>query len=132
MPIWRCGSIERCLAVTAICGVTCLAVSASPLRADNAADGIYIGKRLGKNASCQPVEDNVSVVVRGHVLEFTNDRLINKQIQFNLKPDGSFNQVHVDIGGSVVSIKGQITEGVLDAQVDDNTCKYQWHLTKKQ
>jgi hypothetical protein len=123
---------ERHLAVSAICGMICLAVAGSALGAGTSFDGAYTGKRVltkGSGPEC-PAEDDVSVTIRGEALTFTNSALKNFLIAFNPHQDGSFSQVYVDVGGDAVTIQGRIASGVLDADVANAPCEYHWHLKK--
>lgn len=123
--------------VKAICAMFCLAVAGPALRAENTFDGAYTGKRVRVQASdskcttSDPVEDNVSITIKGEELTFSNSKLTNYAMGFNPHPDGSFSDVHVEVGGSFVEIQGHIAGEVFDADVTDGSCGYHWHLTKE-
>jgi hypothetical protein len=91
------------------------AVAAIPPKAfGDAFDGTYKGVR---------------VLTKG--LTFADSQLKNFTMGFNPHPDGSFNQFHVDVGGSVVDIHGRVVGNVLDADVTNAPCEHHWHLQKK-
>ena len=104
------------------------------LSAENAFDGVYTGKRVltkGSGPTC-PSEDDVSVTIHGGVLTFTNSALRDFSIGFDPHPDGSFGEIHTDIGGSFVLIRGRIVGDVLDADVTSSACEHHWHLKRGQ
>lgn len=70
----------------------------------------------GPAESC-PANENVSVTIHGDVLTFTNAAVRNYAMGFAPQPDGNFTNSHVEIGGDIVSIRGRIEGGVLDANV---------------
>jgi hypothetical protein len=110
-----------------------MTIAAVPALGADTFDGAYAGERFrtkGPDSTCYPVEEDVSVVVSSGKLSFSNSRLQNYGMGFYPRPDGSFNQVHVDVGGSFVDIRGHVIGDVLDADVTDGTCEYHWHLTK--
>ncbi|MBV8092687.1 MAG: hypothetical protein JO110_05565 [Acetobacteraceae bacterium] len=124
---------ERRRALSMICGVIFLAAAGPTSGAGKAFDGVYTGKRLltkGPAESC-PVEEDVSVTIRGDTLTFTNSALRNFAIGFNPHPDGSFNETYVDIGGVNVFIQGRITGDSIDADVTNAVCEHHWHLKKE-
>jgi hypothetical protein len=115
--------------------VATLVVAALPTQAfGQAFDGTYAGKRVltkgDPSANCTRQED-VSVIIKTGTLTFTDSALENYTIGFDPHPDGSFNQLHVDIGGSVVDIHGRIVGDTLDADVTISSCQHHWHLEKK-
>jgi hypothetical protein len=115
--------------------VAILVVAALPTQAiGQAFDGTYQGKRVltkgDRSANCIRQED-VSVVIKTGTLTFTDSALKNYTIGFDPHPDGSFNQLRVYIGGSVVDIHGRIVGDTLDADVTNSPCEHHWHLEKK-
>jgi hypothetical protein len=83
-----------------MCVMFYLAVAGPALGGANTFDGVYTGKRVltaGSGPSC-PGEDNVSVIIHGETLTFTNSALQNFLIAFTPHEDGSFNQIYVDAG----------------------------------
>ena len=122
---------ERRLAVSGICGMTCLAV-AGPVAAEDTFDGVYTEKRVltkGSGSQC-PAEDNVSVTIHGETLTFTHSALKKFLISFNPHQDGLFSQISVDVDGDTVTFHGRITGDVLDADVTNPPCEHHWHLKK--
>jgi hypothetical protein len=119
----------------AACSLACLVISIStPVApADASYDGQYTGKRMltdGPADSC-PAEENVSVIIQGDVLSFTDSALMNYGLPFNPEPDGTFTVDHVDESGVLMEIQGRVVGGVLDADVNDPPCEYHWSLEKK-
>jgi len=111
----------------------CLGVAAVALAAGNSFDGEYVGNRVltkGPTPQC-PAEETVSVTIHDGVLTFTNSALHNYAMAFDLEPDGTFTETHVDVGGDVVDIRGRISGGVLEADVDNPPCEHHWRLKKK-
>ena len=110
------------------------AVAAIPSKASgDAFDGTYEGVRVltkGDPSSCIQ-QENVSVIIAPGTLTFTDSKLKNFTMGFNPHPDGSFNQFHVDVGGSVVDIHGRVVGNVLDADVTNAPCEHHWHLEKR-
>src|SRR5262249_54792617 len=78
-----------------------------------------------------PTQEDVSVTITDGILTFTNSALRNFAMGFEPHPDGSFSQMHVDIGGDVVDIRGRIVGDTLDADVANAPCEHHWHLQKK-
>jgi hypothetical protein len=111
--------------------VVCLAVTGPVVGA--AFDGTYTGKMVltKGNASSCPTQEDVSVTITDGIMTFTNSALRNFAMGFEPHPDGSFSQVHVDIGGDVVDIRGRIVGDTLDADVANAPCEHHWHLQKK-
>jgi hypothetical protein len=117
-----------------IFGMTCLVagptLSAEP---EHKYDGVYSGKRSltkGTASTTCPAEDEVSVTITGKTLTFTNSALKKYTMPFDPGPDGSFGQTHMDKGGGVVHYRGRIIGDVMDANVVNPPCEYQWHLKK--
>jgi len=114
-----------------LAGMIGLLVAGPTLGAD-IFDGTYTGTRVltkGEADRC-PAKEDVSVTIRGEALTFTNSQLHNYVLGFDPRPDGSFGQIHTDMGGTSVLIRGRITGGVLDADVTGPVCEHHWHLTK--
>ena len=112
----------------------CLAVASIPaLGAEHAFDGIYSGKRVltkGSDRTC-PAEDNVSVIIHGETLSFTNSALRNFVIGFYPKQDGSFHQISADKGGATVDIWGRVIGDGIEADITNPPCEHHWHLKKE-
>ena len=126
--------LERRLAVSGICGMICLAVAGSALSAEDTFDGVYTGKRvLAKDTGgpgC-PAAEEVSVIIQGKMLSFTNSELKNFVIAFNPHQDGSFLEIYVDpFDDDTVTVQGRIAGGFLDADVTNPPCEHHWHLKK--
>ena len=116
-----------------MCSLALLAIAGPAVAAGGSLDGVYTGKRVltkGPAGTC-PAEENVSVTIHGGMLAFTDSALQNYAIGFDPRPDGTFTDTHVDIGGDVVDIQGRITEGVLNADVTNPPCEHHWRLKKK-
>jgi hypothetical protein len=114
------------------CWVICLAVAGPALSAGNTFDGTYTGKRVltkGIDRTC-PTEDDVSVIIHGESLTFSNSKLRGFIIGFEPRPDGSFSEVSTGIEGTTVQIDGHIVGDVLDADVTTTACQHHWHLTR--
>ena len=125
---------ERHLAVSAICGMICLAVAGSALGAGTSFDGAYTGKRvLTKDTGgpgC-PAADEVSVTVHGKMLTVTISEHQTFVISFNPHQDGSFLEIYVDPSDDdTVTVEGRIAGGSLDADVINPPCEHHWHLKK--
>jgi hypothetical protein len=75
-------------------------------------------------------KDTVSIVIHGDALRFTNSRVKDHTISFSPQADGSFDVLSADISGVVVTIRGQVGAGVLDADVVSAYCTNHWHLEK--
>ena len=123
---------ERHLAVSAICGMICLAVAGSALGAGTSFDGVYTGKRVltkGSGPGC-PAEDDVSVTIHGETATFTDSSFQKFLMGFNPHPDGSFDQISVSVGDASVLIKGRIIGNIIEADVTNETFEHHWHLKK--
>jgi hypothetical protein len=110
-----------------------LAIAEPTARAGDSFDGAYIGKRVrtkGPPEFC-PAEDAVSLTIHDGVLTFTDSPLKNYSIGFYPHPDGTFIQQHVELGGTVVDIRGRITGRVLDADVTNPPCEHHWRVERK-
>lgn len=130
---WRSGRPDRRLVVSGICGIICVAVAGPALGAESTFDGFYMGKRLltkGPGPVC-PAEDDVSAIIRGKTLTFTDSGSRSFTIGFSPRQDGSFRQAYVDIGGSYVIIRGRIVGDVIEADVTNAPCQHHWHLKKE-
>jgi hypothetical protein len=118
-----------------VCNLACLVLGAPVALANASYDGVYTGKRWVTNgpADICPTEDNVSVTIHGDTLTFTNSAVKNYAINFDfaLKPDGTFDETHVDVGGNLVEIQGRIAGGVLEGDVNNPPCEHHWRLEKK-
>jgi hypothetical protein len=109
-----------------------LAITAPTLAAD-AYDGSYSGARVltkGPDQTC-PAREDVSLIIHGETLTFTNRSWLNETIMFVPHQDGSFGQISADAGGSAVIIRGRVTGNVIDADVTNGPCEHHWHLTKR-
>jgi hypothetical protein len=96
-------------------------------------DGSYTGTRVltkGPDQTCPSTED-VSLIIYGETLTFTNRSLLSKTIMFAPHQDGSFGEISAGAGGSAVLIRGPITGTVIDADVTNGPCEHHWHLTKR-
>ena len=116
-----------------ICGLALLAIAEPTAGAADPFDGVYTGKRTltkGPAGNC-PGEEGVSVTISGEVLTFTNSQLQNYPLAFDPHPDGTFIQQHVELGGTVVDIRGRITGRVLDADVTNPPCEHHWRVERK-
>jgi hypothetical protein len=114
------------------CGIIVVTVAGSALGA-NTYDGAYSGTRVltkGPDATC-PAKEDVSVIIRGETLAFTNGSLRDEVIAFDPRPDGSFGLISVGRGGSAVLIQGRIVGNVFDADATNSTCEHHWHLNKQ-
>jgi hypothetical protein len=137
MSCWRLSTRPQYrLLIFVICGMICL-VTRSTLGDKKALDGAYSGKRLlvtGPSELC-PVKENVSVVIRGDTLTFTNSALKKFTIGFYPDNHGSFGETYTAEGGDAVEIHGHVTGQVIDADVTNYAtnppCKHHWHLEKQ-
>jgi hypothetical protein len=114
------------------CCVVCLFVAAPALGAENTFDGTYTGKRVltkGIDQTC-PTEDDVSVIIHGESLTFSNSKLRGYVVGFEPHPDGSFSETSTGIEGTIVLIEGRIVGDVIDADVTTSACKHHWHLKR--
>ena len=108
-----------------------IAVAGQALGADTF-NGTYTGKRVlskGSGPTC-PTEDDVSVTINGNVLKFSNSQFHDFALSFEPHLDGTFGQIHADIGGSSVLMQGRIVGDVLDADVTNRACEHHWHLKR--
>jgi hypothetical protein len=111
----------------------CLVFAGPAPAAEHSFDGVYTGKRLltkGSTSMC-PAEEDVSAMIHGEVMTFSNSALQKVGMGFHPRQDGSFSQLYEDIGGAYVIIRGRIVGDVLDADVTQNPCAYHWHLKKQ-
>jgi len=112
----------------------CLAVAVIPaLGAEHTFDGVYSGKRAlikGSDPYC-PAEDDVSVIIHGEMLSFTDSALRKFRIGFYPSQDGSFGEISVGEGGDAVQIHGRVVGDIIDADVTNRFCKHHWHLKKE-
>ena len=117
------------------CG-TLWAIAGPSMAAGGPYDGTYQGKRVRVDGPAElcPAEDDISVTINGTTLKFTNSRYQDYDLDLEPDKDGSFDKTTI-AEGTIVLIKGRITGGTLDADVQnfasDNKCKYHWHLTKQ-
>jgi hypothetical protein len=111
-------------------GIICFAV----LAAAGSFDGVYTGTRVltkgPTSAGCDARED-VSVTISGNILTFTDSELRQFPIEFEPKPDGSFEEISINMGGTTVDIHGRATGSTLDADFSNPPCVHHWHLEKK-
>ena len=121
------------LMVLGLCVMIGLAIMDPALGAENKFDGVYTGKRVltkGSNQRC-PIEDDVSVTIRGEALTFTNSRLHNYTIGFEPHSDGSFDEISsTGDEGASVSIQGRIVGDAIEADVADSVCEHHWHVVR--
>jgi hypothetical protein len=125
--------IPKCRIQLVVCSLAMLAIAGPAAMAEGSFDGAYTGKRIlmsGPSDDC-PAEDNVSVTINGNVLTFTDSALRNYAIGFYPSPDGTFDDIHVEVGGDVWEVQGRIVGGVLDAEVNNPPCEHHWSLEKK-
>ena len=119
------------LILAMICFLAGPALSADP---EHKYDGVYTGKRSltkGTASTTCPAEDDVSVTIIGETLTFTNSALKKYTMPFDPDPDGSFGQTHTDEGGSIVHYHGRIMGNVMEANVENPDCEYNWRLKKQ-
>jgi hypothetical protein len=116
-----------------VCSLAFLSIAAPAAEAGGSFEGDYTGKRVLTNGPANdcPAEDNVSVTIRDHTLTFTNSAVQNYVIPFDPKPDGTFDETHMSVGGDIVAIEGRIAGGALDAEVNNPPCLHHWWLEKK-
>ena len=113
--------------------IACIALAVPARGAETSLDGTYTGERVltkGDPASCV-AKDTVSIVIHGDELRFTNSRVKDYTISFSPRADGSFDSLSADISGLVVTIRGHVGGGVLDADVVSTYCSNHWHLEKQ-
>jgi hypothetical protein len=125
-------SRSRCLAAAFVLSLAVAAVPA--LTAEHTFDGVYSGKRVltkGIASPTCPAEDDVSVIIHGETLTFTNSVLKNFTQPFYPRPDGSFGETYTDAGGAVVHYHGHVAGDVMDVDAENPPCKYHWHLKKE-
>jgi hypothetical protein len=123
---------HRLAAVSAICGIVCLAGSGPALGADTF-DGTYTGTRVltkGSDQTC-PVSEAVSTTIHGEAVTFTDGDHRNFVIGFSPHADGTFSQISAGIEGGVVLISGRIAGDTIDADVSGGPCEHHWHLTRE-
>jgi len=109
----------------------CLAVAGGPaLGAEHTFDGTYSGQRVLTKGSCAAADD-VSVIIHGETLTFTNSALKKFVVGFFVRQDGAFDQIDTDVDGDRVHIVGRITGDIIEADVDNPPCEYHWHLKKE-
>jgi hypothetical protein len=111
-----------------------LAVAGPALGAEHRFDGIYSGKRSLTKGAAGPVcpsEEDVSVIIHGETLTFTNSVLKKFTITFYPSQDGSFGETYTDEGGAAVRIRGRVTGDVIDADVINPPCEHHWHLKRE-
>jgi hypothetical protein len=133
--MWEKTFSSRCLAAAS--GLYLAVAGISALAAEHNFDGVYTGKRLLTKGSAGPecpAKDDVSVTIHGETLTFTNSALKKYTMPFDPGPDGSFGQIHGDMGGDTVDYHGRIVGDIIDADVTnygtDPPCEYHWHLKK--
>jgi hypothetical protein len=134
MSRWRISEHRQKLAV--ICGLACLAITGPTMGAGSPLDGDYVGKRTlvdgSPSAQC-PTQEDVSVTISGQRLIFTNSALKKFGVGFDPAPDGSFDQIYTDDGGTTVFIKGKVAGDSIDGDVKNYStgCTHHWHLVKQ-
>jgi hypothetical protein len=101
-----------CLPRLALASWFCLAVAGIPaLGAEHAFDGVYSGKRIltkGSPSGECPAQDDVSVIIHGDTLTFTNSALKKFPEAFYPNKNGSFGKTYTDENGTVVHYHGHI------------------------
>ena len=129
--MWGKTSSSRCIA--SALGLCLAVVGSLALGAENTFDGIYVGKRAltkgGAGLNC-PVEDDVSVTIKGETLTFTSSTLKDFTMPFYPEQDGSFGQIHTGGGGTDVHYRGRVIGDIIEADVTNPPCEYHWHLKK--
>ena len=109
-------------------GMICIAVTV----AADSFDGVYTGTRvLTKGPPSCHATDDVSVTITGSMLTFTDSNLQTFPMGFEPHPDGSFNELSINLGGTTVEIHGRVTGNSLDADANNPPCMHHWHLEKK-
>jgi hypothetical protein len=112
--------ISRSCRLAAASGL-CLAVAGIPaLGAEHTFDGVYSGKRIlakGPSAPTCAVEDDVSVIIHGETLTFTNSAFKKFVLSVYPSKDGSFGNIYTGEGGGAVQIRGHIDRDVIEADV---------------
>jgi hypothetical protein len=97
-------------------------------------DGTYSGERSPINGATPFCvgRENVTVVIAGSTLKFTNREWQGISMGFNPGSDGSFGGAVEDPGGHVVDVRGVATPSTMDASVLNygNGCAYHWFLEK--
>jgi hypothetical protein len=114
-----------------VIGMICLTVPA--VAAVDTFDGVYAGTKVltkGPSSGCPTTED-VSITITGSVLTFTDSELRSFPIDFEPRPDGSFDEISINLGGTTVDIHGRVTGSSLEADVINPPCVHHWHLEKK-
>jgi hypothetical protein len=110
--------------------MACLAVAAAASGAENRYDGVYAGKRSlvkGPALVC-PDEENVSLIIRGDTLSFT-DSQAHGTIPFDFT--GSFYLSGLNKYEETMTIYGRIVGDTLDVDVTNPPCEHHWHLKKQ-
>jgi hypothetical protein len=113
--------------------MVCLAAGIPALGAEHTFDGVYSGKRVltkGSDGTC-PTQDDVSVIIHGETLAFTNSALKKFLITFYPSQDGSFGETYTGEGGAAVRIGGRVVGDVIEADVNNPPCDYHWTLKKE-
>jgi hypothetical protein len=78
-----------------------------------------------------PAEENVSVIIHGQTLTFTNKVLENFIISFYPSQDGSFGEIYTGEGGGAVRIRGRVIGDVIEADVTNPPCEHHWRVTRE-
>ena len=66
---------------------------------------VYAGTKVltkGPSSGCPTTED-VSITITGSVLTFTDSELRSFPIDFEPRPDGSFDEISINLGGATVA-----------------------------
>jgi hypothetical protein len=113
----------------------CLAIAAPSRGAGRPFDGVYAGERVwveGPKELC-PEDKDVSAIIDGDSLNFSDSTMTTLSLKFAPDPDGSFSQTSNIIGITVVIIKGHIAGDIMDVDLANisTQCTHHWHLTKK-
>jgi hypothetical protein len=112
-----------------------LAIAGIPaLGAEHKFDGVYVGKRSlteGSTSSFCPAEEDVSVIIQGDTMSFTDRAFKKFAISFYPSQDGSFGEIYTGEGGGAVRIRGRVVGDVMEADVSNPPCNHHRHLKKE-
>lgn len=127
-------SFGRSVASLAVLGLVALGASgAGPAGAQGSFDGVYKGSRkvaLDNNSGCRLVNHPESITIRNNHLRV---RLGSSMVDTNVASDGSFSGSTWSPsrnGVTVVSLKGRIVGGKLEADIGVPSCVAHLSLSK--